>query len=178
MSLNNELIFLKWMSHSIYSFDIICLRTATLGSRHCPQLVFGALSDENEHYYPLWPPSFLPSLCARSHTRYRNHFLRVASFRCTPDYSHCCSSPHHFFPSFSSPLNVWRFSSPVYFSVSGFLPIHPTLPHPCPSLNVMETCAEKASGAGITTRSWWHWGLHISFSSLMRRGCQHQACKN
>lgn len=82
------------------------------------------------------------------------------------------------FPSFSSPLNAWRFSSPVYFPVSGFLPIHPTPPHPCPSLNVMETCAEKASCAGMRTRSWRHWGLHISFSSLMRRGCQHQACKH
>lgn len=86
---------------------------------------------ENEHYYPLWPPSFLSSLHTRSHTRYRNHFLCDASFRYTLDYSPSCPSPHHFpSSSLSSPSDVWRFSSPVYLAFIGrSLSIHPTLSH-------------------------------------------------
>lgn len=47
-------------------------------------------------------PVDLQVSCPASHTRYRNHFLCVASFHYTPDYSHSRPSPLHFlFPSFS-----------------------------------------------------------------------------
>lgn len=65
-------------------------------------------------------PFDLQVSCPASHTRYRNHFLCVASFHYTPDYSHSRPSPLHFlFPSFSFLFFFCRFGSPIYFSVLG-----------------------------------------------------------
>lgn len=70
---------------------------------------------DNGHCYPFWPPSFLSSLSMLFHTRYRNHFLCVASFHYTLNYSHSCPSlPHFLFPSFFL-LSFLLSSSHIYF---------------------------------------------------------------
>lgn len=104
------ILYRHWIinGYHIFSFDIICLKTTTVVSKYSHQLVFWALSGDFIRRAMDIVTLFdlrvsCPAFFTLSPTRYRNHFLCVASFHYTPDYSHSCPSPLHFlFPSFSS----------------------------------------------------------------------------
>lgn len=88
--------------------------------------------------FPVQPLYSLPL------TRYRNHFLCVASFHYTPDYSDSCPSPLHFlFPSFSFPLVFFILVHTNIFSTTGQPhSIYPTLSPSFIKISVIPTVIE------------------------------------